>query len=206
MLAHLAAPARSAIERHESNMIDCEWLLRQVKSGDAARAFTITGLERRTLNSQLRYAFDHALWPEAQRIGRLLNEYWDAQGLEEEARSWVDRVWLLAAGPDGAPPSLDSPAGALWLVFIGGQAMRELRLVSHLQGTGVARRNPGRAARGAGVDGQVRGAMPPRTDSGDRTGIRRPCAPHQAGRNGRPQRVLAESHRRAATRRYPQPR
>jgi tetratricopeptide (TPR) repeat protein len=44
----------------------------------------------------------------------------------EEARSWVDRIRLAVETPDGAPPALNTPAGALWLFVTGSQANREL--------------------------------------------------------------------------------
>ena len=70
------------------------WLYQQISSGDAALAHMVIGLERRTLGSLLGYALDHGLWDEAALIALPLDYYWDAQGLNEEAGAWTDRVRL----------------------------------------------------------------------------------------------------------------
>ena len=103
------------------------WLYRQIRSGDARLAYAVIGLERRTLGSLLGYALDHKLWGHAQQIAQPLDEYWDARGLDEEAEAWADRARLATEGPNGTPPQLDTPAGALWLFFTGSQANREVK-------------------------------------------------------------------------------
>jgi tetratricopeptide (TPR) repeat protein len=102
------------------------WLYQQISSGDAALAYMIIGLERRTLGSLLGYALDHRLWDKAAPIAVPLDKYWTARGLNEEAGAWTDRVRLATEGPDGTPPQLDTLEGSLWLFFIGNQANREL--------------------------------------------------------------------------------
>ena len=102
------------------------WLYQQISSGDAALAYMIIGLERRTLGSLLGYALDHRLWDKAAPIAVPLDKYWTARGLNEEAGAWTDRVRLATEGPDGTPPQLDTLEGSLWLFFIGNQANREV--------------------------------------------------------------------------------
>jgi tetratricopeptide (TPR) repeat protein len=102
------------------------WLSQQISSGDAGMAYTVIGLERRTLGSLVGYALEHGLWEDAQLIARPLNEYWDARGLEEEAGAWADRARLATEDPDGTPPQLDTPAGDLWLFATGSQAIRQM--------------------------------------------------------------------------------
>jgi tetratricopeptide (TPR) repeat protein len=102
------------------------WLDRQVTSGDAGLAFTIIGLQQRTMGHLLGYALDHEHWDEAQAIARPLNDYWKARGLYAEADAWTDRVRLGVEDPSGAPPALDSPAGSLWLFLTTEQATRQL--------------------------------------------------------------------------------
>ena len=74
----------------------------------------------------LGYALDGQLWVEAQAIAEPLTEYWDSRGLSAESAAWTDRVRLAAEDADGAPPGLDSAAGALWLFFVGAQANRQV--------------------------------------------------------------------------------
>jgi tetratricopeptide (TPR) repeat protein len=102
------------------------WLRKQISSGDAALAFTIISLQRRTMGSLLGYALDHQLWEQAQDIAEPLDDYWQARGLFEEADGWVDRVRLATENPDGTAPLLDTLAGGLWLFFTGAQASRQV--------------------------------------------------------------------------------
>ncbi|HEV2809892.1 MAG TPA: tetratricopeptide repeat protein [Acidimicrobiales bacterium] len=103
------------------------WLRKQITGGDAAFALTLIGHQYHTLGHLLGYALENALWAEAQAIGQPLSDYWNARGLSEEAGGWVDRVRVAAEAPDGVVPELDSPAGALWLFFVGSQAGRQVR-------------------------------------------------------------------------------
>jgi tetratricopeptide (TPR) repeat protein len=102
-----------------------DWLLQQIESGDAGLAYTIIGLQQRTMGHLLGYALDSQSWTEAQRIAQPLSSYWDGRGLSAEAAAWTDRVRLATEDADGLPPGLDSAAGALWLLFVGEQAHRE---------------------------------------------------------------------------------
>jgi tetratricopeptide (TPR) repeat protein len=103
-----------------------KWLLTQVETGDAGLAFAVIGLERRTLGNFLGHALAHGLWPAAGSILQPLYAYWDARGLDAEARAWADRIRETTEAITGAPPPLDTPPGALWLYATGRQASREL--------------------------------------------------------------------------------
>ncbi|MEU9874860.1 CHAT domain-containing tetratricopeptide repeat protein [Streptomyces phaeochromogenes] len=102
------------------------WLSQQLQTGDAQLAMVLIHLQRRTLGSLLGYALDHSLWDQAQSIAQPMNEYWDARGLVEEARAWVDRARVLLESLDIRVPDLDSSAGALWLFLTGSQAGRQV--------------------------------------------------------------------------------
>jgi tetratricopeptide (TPR) repeat protein len=110
-----------------------QWLGQQILAGDAALAFTVIAAQQRTLGALLGYALDNRLWEQAQAIGQPLDEYWHVRGLHEEARGWVDRARLVLEAPDGAPPSFDTPAGALWLFLAGAQAGRDIEAGRHGQ-------------------------------------------------------------------------
>ncbi len=96
------------------------------RSGKARLADVVIGLERRTLGSLLGYALDHGLWANALAIAVVLNTYWTARDLNEEADAWADRARLAIEDPDGAPPQLSTPEGLLWMHFVGRQAERQL--------------------------------------------------------------------------------
>ncbi|MEV6002568.1 CHAT domain-containing protein, partial [Streptomyces griseomycini] len=100
------------------------WLMAQINSGDAELAMALISYQQRTLGSLLGQALDHGLWAQAQYITEPLNDYWDARGLTEEARAWVDRARLVLETAGGSPPDLDAPAGSLWLFLTGSQANR----------------------------------------------------------------------------------
>jgi tetratricopeptide (TPR) repeat protein len=102
------------------------WLRRQIESGDVGLAYTVIGLQQRTMGHLLGYALDRRLWDEARAIARSLAYYWDSRGLYAEAAAWTDRVSLATEDTGGVPPGLDSPAGALWLFFVAAQAQRQL--------------------------------------------------------------------------------
>jgi len=102
------------------------WLLQQIQSGDARLAMELIHLQRRTLGSLLGYALDHSLWEQAQEITQPLDEYWDARGLVEEARAWVNRARVAVEDSDGNAPDLNSSAGALWLFLTCSQANRQV--------------------------------------------------------------------------------
>ena len=88
------------------------WLLQQTDSGDAGFAYTIIGLQQRTMGHLLGYALDSQLWERATAIVQPLTYYWDSRGLYAEAGAWTDRVRLATEDADGSPPGLDSAPGS----------------------------------------------------------------------------------------------
>jgi tetratricopeptide (TPR) repeat protein len=98
------------------------WLTEQIESGNAALAYTLIGLERRTLGAMLGHALDQRAWEDASRIVRALDEYWDARGLGVEAAAWADRILAATAGPGQGP---DAAAEPLWQYTLGIQANRQ---------------------------------------------------------------------------------
>ena len=80
-----------------------QWLTGQIESGDAALAYALIGLQRRTLGAMLGHALDHHAWDDAERIVRALDAYWDTRGLGEEAAAWADRILDATAGPGQEP-------------------------------------------------------------------------------------------------------
>ena len=109
------------------------WLLQTIHSPDAGSGYTVIGLERRTMDSLLAFALDHALWGQAQNIIQPLNAYWTSRGLDDEAAAWDDRVISAVAGDAGTSPPLASEAGALWLFATSNRANRDLER-NHLDG------------------------------------------------------------------------
>jgi tetratricopeptide (TPR) repeat protein len=102
------------------------WLRQQIDSGDAGLAFTIIGLQQRTMGHLLGYALDGQLWDQAQDVAEPLIRYWDSRGLYAEASAWTDRVRLATEDVGGTVPGLGGKAGDLWLFFIGAEAQRQL--------------------------------------------------------------------------------
>ena len=100
------------------------WLNQQVEGGLAETAMVVLAAERRTLGAAVGEALKQGLFVEAQLILQALNEFWNARGLEEEARAWVDRCRETLQGSDGRAPDLETPAGALWLFIAESQANR----------------------------------------------------------------------------------
>jgi tetratricopeptide (TPR) repeat protein len=100
----------------------------QIQGGDAANALAVLAAERRTLGIVVAEALGRRLFEEAQAILQPLNEFWDARGLREEARAWVDRCRELLEDLEGRPPDFDTPQGALWLFMVSSQANRSYRL------------------------------------------------------------------------------
>ena len=98
------------------------WLTGQIASGDAALAYTLIGLQRRTLGAMLRHALDHRAWADAEGIVRALDAYWDTRGLGGEAAAWADRILDATTGPDQGPAE---PARSLWLYTLNNQATRQ---------------------------------------------------------------------------------
>lgn len=104
-----------------------EWLWNQIQGGEAATAFAVLDLERRSFGAAAGAALDQGLYAEAQAILQPLNELWKVRGLHAEARSWVDRCREALEGTAGRAPDLETPAGALWLFMVGSEANRAHR-------------------------------------------------------------------------------
>ena len=98
------------------------WATGQIESGDAASAYALIGLQRRTLGVMLGRALDRHAWEDVSGIVRALDAYWDARGLGEEAAAWADRILAATLGPDQIV--LES-ASSLWLYTIARQANRQ---------------------------------------------------------------------------------
>ena len=98
------------------------WATGQIGSGNAAVAYTIIGLQRRTLGAMLGRALDRRAWDDASGIVRALDAYWDTRGLGEETAAWADRILAATAGPGQSPAE---SASSLWLYTTGHQAIRQ---------------------------------------------------------------------------------
>jgi tetratricopeptide (TPR) repeat protein len=101
------------------------WAYGQISTGDAGLAYSLIAHQRRSLGHYLGYALDHHHWEKAQAIAQALDSYWERSGLTVEADAWTDRALNALETPDGAPPPLDQPAGALWQFFTVAQANRQ---------------------------------------------------------------------------------
>jgi tetratricopeptide (TPR) repeat protein len=102
------------------------WLVQQIDSGDAGLAYTVIGLQQRTMGHLLSLALDSQSWTAAHAIGEPLTRYWHSRGQYAETAAWTDRVSLATEDTDGSPPALDSPAGNVWHYFVGAQALQQL--------------------------------------------------------------------------------
>ena len=98
------------------------WLTGQIASGDAALAYTLIGLQRRTLGAMLGHALDHHAWYDADVIVRALDGYWGTRGLGGEAAAWADRILAATAAPGQGPAATTE---SLWLFTLGQQAARQ---------------------------------------------------------------------------------
>jgi tetratricopeptide (TPR) repeat protein len=101
-----------------------DWLLRQVRGGSAQTAFALIDRQRRTMGRLLGLALTQQNWDAAQEIMQPLNQFWNARGLGQEARGWVDCCRAAPEDRQGNLPDLDSEAGALWLFAVGSEANR----------------------------------------------------------------------------------
>jgi tetratricopeptide (TPR) repeat protein len=126
---HAGDPAGYGPEREACEQALCtacaafsEWLTGQIESGDAALAYAVIGLQRRTLGAMLGHALDRHAWDDADSIVRALDKYWDTRGLGEEAAAWADRILDATAGHGQTPPG---PASRLWLYTSIEQATRQ---------------------------------------------------------------------------------
>jgi tetratricopeptide (TPR) repeat protein len=97
-------------------------LTRQIASGDAAFAYALLGLQRRTLGVMLGYALDLRAWGDAEGIVRALAAYWEARGLTAEADAWADRILDATVGPGQTPAE---STRSLWLYTTIVQATRQ---------------------------------------------------------------------------------
>ena len=130
---HAEDPSGYAAEREASEQALCaactsssDWLTGQIESGDAARAYAIIGLQRRTMGAMLGHALDRQAWDEADSIVRALDAYWDTRGLGEEAAAWADRILDATAGPGtDAVPAAATSAWRLWMYTTIQQANRQ---------------------------------------------------------------------------------
>ncbi|MEE9210433.1 MAG: tetratricopeptide repeat protein, partial [Kiloniellales bacterium] len=102
------------------------WLLRQIREGSAETAFAMIALQRRTMGHLLGLALGEGRYDEAQAILQPLNHFWDARGLTQEAKGWVDRCRAVLEAADGRAPGFDTAAGALWLFMVGTEASRTM--------------------------------------------------------------------------------
>ena len=102
-----------------------QWLTGQIRSGDAALAYAVIGLQRPTLGAMLGHALDRHAWNDASGIVRALDAYWETRGLGGEAAAWADRILDATAGPGQDPPAAETPAGSLWLYTTIEQANRQ---------------------------------------------------------------------------------
>ena len=121
------APEREACEQAlcTASAAFSRWLTGQIASGDAALAYTVIGLQRRTLGAMLGHALDHHAWNDAEDIVRALDKYWDTRGLGGEAAAWPDRILAATTSPGQDRPATQTPAGSLWLYTTIHQATRQ---------------------------------------------------------------------------------
>ena len=126
---HTGDPASYNQEREASEQALCiacadfsRWLTGQIESGDAAFAYAVIGLQRRTLGTTLGYALDRHAWDDAEMIVRALDPYWGTRGLGGEAGAWADRILDATAGPGQTPLG---PTRSLWLYTTIEQANRQ---------------------------------------------------------------------------------
>jgi tetratricopeptide (TPR) repeat protein len=122
-------PAGYAAEQQSGEQALCtacadfsRWLTGQIESGDAGPAYTVVGLERRTLGAMLGHALDQHAWAEADAIIRPLDDFWDTRGLGQEAAAWADRILDATTGTGQVPAR---PAESLWLYTTIQQATRQ---------------------------------------------------------------------------------
>jgi hypothetical protein len=98
-------------------------LFREIRGGGAETAFALIG---RTMGRLLGFALTQRRYGEAQEVMQPLDEFWDARGLRQEARGWVDRIRAALEDGQGTPPDLDSAAGGLWLFAVSSEANRAI--------------------------------------------------------------------------------
>ena len=112
------------------------WLTGQIESGNAAFAYALIGLQRRTFGTMLGQALDHHAWDDADNIVRALNAYWETRGLDAEADVWADRILNATSSPEQGP---DAATRSLWLYTIIARANRWMDAGRSDQAAGVYR-------------------------------------------------------------------
>ncbi len=100
------------------------WLTGQIDTGNAAVAYAVIGLQRRTLGAMLGHALDHHAWDDASGIVQVLDKYWDTRGLGSEANAWADRI-LDATTEPGQDTPADVGTQSLWLYTTFQRATRQ---------------------------------------------------------------------------------
>ncbi len=100
------------------------WLNQQIQSGSAETAMAVLDLERRTFGKVIGEALELDMFVEAQMMLQPLDKFWDARGLFEEAREWVERCQERLEDEGGNATDFNTDAGALWLFMVGSQADR----------------------------------------------------------------------------------
>ena len=103
-----------------------DWLVRQIHYEDAEFAYTVISLHQRTMGHLLGCALDREQWKEAEGLAAPLALYWVGRSMYAEPDAWTDRVRLAVEDASGTVPSLDGPAGSLWLFFVNSQAIKQL--------------------------------------------------------------------------------
>ena len=80
------------------------WLTEQVKSGDAALAYAIIGLQRRTLGAMLGHALAHRTWDDANGIVHALDAYWGTCGGSKRSLDDIRLALIQGGGLMRSPP------------------------------------------------------------------------------------------------------
>ena len=100
-----------------------QWLTGQIESGDAALAYAVIGLQRRTLGAMLGHALDRHAWDDAERYrpgaGCVLGHPRPRRGSRRLGRPHPGRHRRPRPGPARDPP------GSLWLYTTIQQANRQ---------------------------------------------------------------------------------
>jgi tetratricopeptide (TPR) repeat protein len=129
---HAENPGRYGREREAGEQALCTacavisvMLTGMVTSGNAALAYAVIGLQRRTLGAMLGRALDRHAWDEASCIFHALQRYCETRGLGEEAAAWADRILDAIIGGGQAMPAADTPTATLWLQAALQQASRQ---------------------------------------------------------------------------------
>jgi tetratricopeptide (TPR) repeat protein len=88
------------------------WASREIDSGNDGAPLAMLGLHRRNLGDLLTYSLKRQRWRAARIILRALDQYWSAEGAQQEALGWNDRALLLVESAAAGPPPLDGLAGS----------------------------------------------------------------------------------------------